>query len=545
MATTSTSADGLVDQVVGEHDHPLGVAALRDHLGRGVRADPARPGLAVHQAQADPQHLPDPPLREPDAGVVRHRRGDQQPGDDPDRRPGRVARRRRPGRPTATAAPGRPGRAGPCTRNSTTAAEPEPGVVGGRAGRSPAGSGPAAPAAAAAGRPGSARPARARPAASAGPRRRGRSARRGALGAARARPARRPAPAADQQVGADAGATGRRRRGVRGGVAGRQQLGEARRLSQRPGLDHRAVGQHHHLVAAAHRGEPVRDDDADPVAQQPLGGPLHPRLGDRVHPRGGLVEDHHVRVADQDPGERDQLLLPGGEHVPALAEPGRAARPAARRPSRPGPARRSARAAGVEQLRVEQRDVLGERAGQDLGALRHDARPTGAAARRRGRAGRCRRGRPCPRGTSTARVSTFASVDLPEPVRPISAYERPRAKVRLTSAQRRRPRAGRARRRSGRSGPRTRRSPSAGAGPAGRLLPGRPRSSCTRAQAPSAYCSSGTIRLTCSTVAAEGEREQPDRGQPGAVDPAGGQRPRPAEHDRGDAGPDRRRRRSW
>ena len=38
-----------------------------------------------------------------------------------------------------------------------------------------------------------------------------------------------------------------------------------------------------------------------------------------------------------------------------------------------------------------------------------------------------------PRGTSTARVSTLANVDLPEPVRPMRAYERPRAKVRLTS----------------------------------------------------------------------------------------------------------------
>ena len=74
-------------------------------------------------------------------------------------------------------------------------------------------------------------------------------------------------------------------------------------------------------------------------SQQPFGGPLHPRLGDRVHPRGRLVEDHHLRVADQDAGERDQLLLPGREHVAALAELGRPGRRAGRRPRRRGPAR--------------------------------------------------------------------------------------------------------------------------------------------------------------------------------------------------------------
>ena len=55
-------------------------------------------------------------------------------------------------------------------------------------------------------------------------------------------------------------------------------------------------------------------------------------------------------------------------------------------------------------------------------------------------------------------------------------------------------------------------------------------SSCTRPQAPSAYWSSGTIRLTCSTVAAEGQGEQPDRGEPGGVDPARWPAPSAAEH---------------
>ena len=67
----------------------------------------------------------------------------------------------------------------------------------------------------------------------------------------------------------------------------------------------------------------------------------------------------------------------------------------------------------------------------------------------------------------------------------------------------RRPAGRRRRRRSGRSGrgPPGRRRPGP-APPAGSC--GASRSSCTRPQAPSAYCSSGTIRLTCSTVRAEG-----------------------------------------
>ena len=101
-----------------------------------------------------------------------------------------------------------------------------------------------------------------------------------------------------------------------------------------------------------------------------------------------------------------------------------------------------------------------------------------------------------PRGTSTARVSTLASVDLPDPVRPITAYDRPGAKVRCTS----RSAAGRSPDPYRKVRPRTTRSPPAGAAPpAGSWAEAA--SSWTRPQAPSAYCSSGTIRATCSTVA--------------------------------------------
>jgi hypothetical protein len=153
-----------------------------------------------------------------------------------------------------------------------------------------------------------------------------------------------------------------------------QQLGEAFRGAQRPGLQHRAVGEHHHAVAAADRGEPVGDDDADPVAQQPVGGPLHVPLGHRIHPGGGLVQNDHLRVTDQDPGERHQLLLAGGEHVPAVAEPGVQA---VRQLRHPGgqPQLVQCPAGRLQQARVEEGDVLGEGTGEDLGALRHDRHP--------------------------------------------------------------------------------------------------------------------------------------------------------------------------
>ncbi len=92
IATSTTRPMNWSIRLSARKHDPLGVAALGDHLGRGVRADPARPGLPVHQPQADPQHLPDPPLGEPRLGVVRHRERDQQRG----RRCRRPARAPRP-----------------------------------------------------------------------------------------------------------------------------------------------------------------------------------------------------------------------------------------------------------------------------------------------------------------------------------------------------------------------------------------------------------------------------------------------------------------
>ncbi len=230
--------------------------------------------------------------------------------------------------------------------------------------------------------------------------------------------------------------------------------------------------------------------------QQPIGGPLDPRLGDRVHPCGRLVEDHHVRVADQDAGEGDQLFLAGRELVTALAQPGLQAVRQARRPrsqtqfvQRPG---RVGQKAGVEQ-----RDVLGQGAGQDLGALRHDRGPPAQTLDARCRSDRCRPGTPSraagrPPGSAPWPASTCRSRSARS-----ARTTGPGRKVRLTS-----------RRAGGRPESlspyrkvrsRTSRSPSTGGTPsAGSCRTAR--SSCTRLHAPSAFCSSGTIRVTCSRV---------------------------------------------
>ena len=305
--------------------HPLGVAALGDHLGRGVRADPARAGLPVHQAQADPQHLPDPPLGEPDAGVVRHRqRSPAAPATMPDRRPAAGRRRRRPGRPTARAAPSRPGRAATMHEEQRDRGQAVPRVVGGqpedlphRAGAAAVGgSGGGSAFAGTRDRDGVAPPTGADASAS--------GSRRPSRPATATPPPEPPSPAA----------AGRRR----GCAAGGQQLGEALATS-RSGPASTTSPSASTTTSSQRRTEESRCAMTMPIrsAQQPFGGPLHPRLGDRVHPGGGLVEDHHVRVADQDPGERHQLLLPGGQHVAALAEPGVHAVRQLGRPRRPRP----------------------------------------------------------------------------------------------------------------------------------------------------------------------------------------------------------------
>ncbi|RAO50276.1 hypothetical protein ONO86_02316 [Micromonospora noduli] len=277
----------------------------------------------------------------------------------------------------------------------------------------------------------------------------------------------------------------------------------------------------------------MRDDDADPVAQQSFGGPLHPRLGDRVQPSGGLVEDHHVRLPDQDPGERHQLLLTGGEHMPALPQPGR--QPVRQLGDPAGQAQLVERPSSrFEQLRVEERHVLGERAGQDLGALRHQRHPAaqlldvevaqvGAAkedsARRHvDRPGEHLRERRLARtGPPDQRVRATAREGEAEPAQRGTSVTLPVPECQIPNAQ----------------------VTLARAGPADRLLPGLVEQLHPRPRAERLL----DLRHHPADVfrcRPEGQGEQPDGGEPRGVDPAGGQRPGTAEHHSADARPDRR-----
>ena len=49
------------------------------------------------------------------------------------------------------------------------------------------------------------------------------------------------------------------------------------------------------------------------AAQQLVERPLDQPVGDRIEPRGGLVEHHQARVLQEHPGERQQLRLAGRE----------------------------------------------------------------------------------------------------------------------------------------------------------------------------------------------------------------------------------------
>jgi hypothetical protein len=313
------------------------------------------------------------------------------------------------------------------------------------------------------------------------------------------------------------------------GLAGGQQPGEPLRLAQRPGLHDLAVGQHDDLVAAAYRGQPVRDDDADPVAQQPLRRPLHAGLGDRVHPRGGLVEDHHVRVAYQDPGERDELLLPGRQHVTALAQPG--LHPVGQL-GHPGTQAQLAQRAGgrFEQVVVEQGDVLGEGTGEDLGALRHHRDPPAQLL-----------------DVQVEHVGTAEEHGAPRHVHRPGQHLRQRGLARAgTPDQRVRaaPREGQAhvleRRPARRVVPERQavQDQVAVGWPvaARRLLPGVPQQ---LHPAPGAQrvLQLGHHPADVLDGRAEREREQPDGGEPGTVHAVRDERPDPADHHRRDARP--------
>ena len=101
-------------------------------------------------------------------------------------------------------------------------------------------------------------------------------------------------------------------------------------------LHHAAVIEHGHEAGPLDGAEPVRDQHAGAPGEQPVGRGHDARLGERVHPRGRLVEHHELHVAHEEPGERDELLLARRQRGAAGAEEGVEAVGQACRPSRSG-----------------------------------------------------------------------------------------------------------------------------------------------------------------------------------------------------------------
>ncbi len=86
------------------------------------------------------------------------------------------------------------------------------------------------------------------------------------------------------------------------------------------GVDQATLVEDEDLVGGQDRGQPVRDHDRGTPAQQRAQRGLDVVLGHRVEVGGGLVEDEDARVAQDHPGDRDALLLPTGQPVPAFPD---------------------------------------------------------------------------------------------------------------------------------------------------------------------------------------------------------------------------------
>ena len=149
---------------------------------------------------------------------------------------------------------------------------------------------------------------------------------------------------------------------------GAERTGLGGQARSQTALDDPATVEDGDLLGALGRRQPVGDQQAGATGEQAVGGAHDAGLGDRVHPGGGLVEDDDAHVADQQPGERDQLLLAGRQGGAARAEQG--VEPVGQPGDPVGQPELVDRGLDVgARDAVEERDVLGQGAGQDLGAL--------------------------------------------------------------------------------------------------------------------------------------------------------------------------------
>ena len=143
-------------------------------------------------------------------------------------------------------------------------------------------------------------------------------------------------------------------------------------------------------------------------------------LGRGVEPGRRLVEDDDVGSRTRIRANATSCSWPADSTWPP--SPSRVPSPSgssATQASRPELGQRRAGRGRAAPGRRGRRSRRASRRGSRCAAGR--ARPSAAAPRRRGRATSWPPRKTVPRGTSTARVRTLASVDLPEPVRPTSA----------------------------------------------------------------------------------------------------------------------------
>ena len=160
--------------------------------------------------------------------------------------------------------------------------------------------------------------------------------------------------------------------------------------------------------------------------EQPVGGADDARLGD-AGPSGRWPRRARRRATSRTSRRANATSCssPADSGGAAGAEHGVETVGQAGRPSRRGRARRPRLASALARQVGEQGDVLGERAGQDLGPLGDD--PDGRAQLLEVEVEHVDAAEQdaCPRSGSTARESSEARVDLPEPVRPTSAQVAP------------------------------------------------------------------------------------------------------------------------
>ena len=145
-----------------------------------------------------------------------------------------------------------------------------------------------------------------------------------------------------------------------------------RESASRPVLDDSTGLDHGDVVGALRGPESMSDQDARPSPQQPLRRGDDLRLGQRVHPGRRLVEHDHPYVAHDEPGERDELLFPRRQDRPRGTQQ---RIEACRKPGHPRTQTELVdRRLDVGTLdRREHRDVLGQRAGDDLCPLADEA----------------------------------------------------------------------------------------------------------------------------------------------------------------------------